>query len=78
MFPIFRRHAAPKTVFMVTSGTSHGEAIGTLSGAPLYHASLAPEEYRRLLEAAGFHVVAHVVEDASCGNRTVWLAQCGG
>ncbi len=65
MFPIFRRHAAPKTVFMFTSGTSHGEAIGTLYGAPLYHASLAPEEYRRLLEAAGFHVVAE-------SDRRLW------
>jgi SAM-dependent methyltransferase len=74
MFPIFRRHSSPNAALMFTSGTSHGEAIGSYRGEPLYHASLATEEYRALLDANGFGVVAHVAEDPSCG-RTVWLAQ---
>lgn len=60
---------------MFTSGPAHGEAIGSLEGEPLYHASLDPVEYRRLLESEGFAVVAHVADDQSCGGRTVWLAQ---
>jgi SAM-dependent methyltransferase len=75
MFPIFRTHAASGAALMFTSGTSHGVAIGSYHGEPLYHASLAPEEYRALLEANGFRVEAHVVEDPDCGRHTIWLAQ---
>jgi SAM-dependent methyltransferase len=75
MFPIFRKHAAPKAALMFTSGPSHGEAIGTFRGEPLYHASLDKTEYRSLLDSSGFDVVAHVVEDPACGYHTIWLAQ---
>jgi hypothetical protein len=43
-----------------------------------YHGSLDPEEYRSLLAAAGFAVIAHTSKDPACGHRTVWLAQQGG
>ena len=46
MFSVFRAHAAPGAALMFTSGPRDGEAIGTYHGAPLYHASLAPDEYR--------------------------------
>ena len=75
MFPIFREHAAPQAVLMFTSGPAEGEAIGSYRGEPLYHASLSAEEYRALLNANGFSVRAHGVEDPECGHRTVWLAQ---
>jgi SAM-dependent methyltransferase len=74
MFPIFRTHAGPGAALMFTSGPGHGEAMGSFQGEPLYHASLAPNEYRRLLFDNGFEVVAHVSEDPDCGNHTVWLA----
>jgi SAM-dependent methyltransferase len=77
MFPIFRQHAAPRAALMFTSGQAHGEAIGSYQGEPLYHASLDTAEYRALLNANGFEVVAHVIEDLNCGNHTVWLAQLG-
>jgi hypothetical protein len=48
-----------------------------LIGSLLYHASLDPEEYQTLLRANGFDVLALVVEDASCGNHTVWQAHHG-
>jgi SAM-dependent methyltransferase len=75
MFPIFRAHAAPRAALMFTSGPAHGEAIGNYRGEPLYHASLDPAEYVSLLDATGFDVVAHAVEDPSCGKHTIWLAQ---
>lgn len=75
MFPIFKRHARPHGALMFTSGTSHGEAIGSYRGERLYHASLAPEEYQALLESNGFRVLAHSVEDPNCGGHTIWLAQ---
>ncbi len=75
MFPIFRAHAAPGAALMFTSGPSNGVAMGTYAGEPLYHASLAPTEYRALLRANGFAVKDHVIEDPTCGHRTIWLAQ---
>jgi trans-aconitate methyltransferase len=75
MFPIFRMHANPGAALMFTSGPSHGEAIGSYHGEPLYHASLSTEEYSTLLESNGFRIEAHVAEDANCGGHTIWLAQ---
>ncbi|MEJ2459401.1 MAG: class I SAM-dependent methyltransferase, partial [Novosphingobium sp.] len=78
MFARFQAHAAPGAALMFTSGTSEGEAIGELEGDPLYHGSLGAEEYRSLLGGTGFAVIEHVVEDPSCGYRTIWLAQQSG
>lgn len=75
MFEVFREHAAPFAVLMFNTGPSHGEAVGSYRGDPLYHASLDPAEYARLLDRIGFKIVAHVVEDPQAGGRTVWLAQ---
>lgn len=75
MFPIFRDHAEPEAPLLFTSGPAFGEAIGMLEGAPLYHASLDPDEYRLLLNENGFDVVAHVAKDPACGGHTVWLAR---
>lgn len=77
MFNIFRQHTNSMATLMFTSGTSNGEAIGSFEGEALYHASLAPEEYRQLLQEQGFSVVKTVIEDPDCGGRTVWLAQRG-
>jgi SAM-dependent methyltransferase len=75
MFAVFREHAAYGAPLLFTTGTGHGEAIGSFQGESLYHASLSPEEYRTLLESNGFRLLAHVVEDPRCGRHTVWLAQ---
>ena len=75
MFPLFREHAAPNAALMFTSGPVHGEAIGSFAGEPLYHASLAPAEYRSLLDQNGFRVVVYIAEDPDCGGHNIWLAQ---
>lgn len=75
MLAQFARYAKLGTVLMFTSGPAHGEAIGELFGEPLYHASLAPEEYRHLLAQYGFAVLKMVVEDPECTGHTVWLAR---
>jgi SAM-dependent methyltransferase len=77
MFPIFRDHAAPGAPLLFTSGPRHGEAIGSLRGEPLFHASLAPDEYRSLLAANDFSVIAEKMDDAECGGHSVWLARRG-
>ncbi|WP_225421317.1 hypothetical protein [Sphingomonas parva] len=75
MFGIFAAHAAPGAALLFTSGPAAGEAIGTMHGEPLYHASLDPAEYRTLLREHDFAVIDHVVEDPDCGGHTIWLAR---
>lgn len=77
MFPRFAAHAKRGAPLMFTSGPAEGEAMGSWCGEPLYHASLSPAEYERLLTANGFVVRAHVAEDAQCGGHTIWLAAHG-
>lgn len=49
--------------------------MGQFAGEPLFHASLAPDEYRALLANHGFEVIGMVQEDPHCAGHTVWLAQ---
>ena len=75
MVPVFAAHAAPGAVLMFTSGPDAGEPIGKVEGEPVYHASLAPEEYRSLLDQNGFDVVAFQPEDPDCNGHTIWMAR---
>ena len=77
MFTVFHDHAAPGAALLFTSGPRAGVAMGTFHGEPLHHASLDPDDYRILLAAHGFTLVAHVAEDSACGGHTVWLARSG-
>lgn len=75
MFAVFRQHSAPGALLMFTSGPEYGEAIGSLEGEPLYHASLSAAEYLALLLDSGYRIVGHATNDPACGGHTVWLAQ---
>lgn len=74
MFPIFRDHAAPGAPLMFTSGPKAGVAMGALEGEPLFHASLAPDAYRALLDGHGFDVIVYAPEEPE-SRRTIWLAR---
>lgn len=78
MFPRFAAHATPGAILMFTSGPDDGEAIGSYRGEPLYHGSLGPTEYERLLHDNGFTVLDHQIEDPTCGHHTIWLARRDG
>ncbi|MGJ8611038.1 MAG: class I SAM-dependent methyltransferase, partial [Octadecabacter sp.] len=79
MFPIFKRHAAPKAALMFTSGPAAGESWGhAAGGASIYHASLAPDDYRELLEVNGFKVLDYRPDDPDCNGHTIWLARYTG
>ena len=75
MFPIFAAYALPGAMLMFNTGPRHGEAIGNYRGDPLYHASLAPEEYRSLMDQTGCETIGHAVEDTHAGGRTVWFCR---
>jgi SAM-dependent methyltransferase len=71
----YRRHLRVGGLLLFTSDPAAGESPGALEGEPLYHASLSPDEYRALLAAHGFSVLAHVAKDPTAGDATVWLAR---
>lgn len=75
MFPLFAQHCHPGSALMFTSGPHHGVAMGQFEGEPLFHASLAPEEYRTLLHENNFTVIEMMVEDPDCTGHTIWLAK---
>ncbi len=75
MFPIFAQHSHPGSALIFTSGTSNGIAMGKFEGEPLFHASLAPQEYRTQLNANGFEVIDMMMEDPQCSGHTIWLAK---
>jgi SAM-dependent methyltransferase len=75
MFPVFRRHADAGSVLLFTSGPSHDERVGSYRDEPLYHASLAPTEYRSLLESNGFRVMEHFIHEPVAEGRTVWIGR---
>ncbi len=77
MFNVFRHHAAPCAVLVFSTGPDFGEAIGAVDGAPVYHASFAPLQYRRMLRCAGFRVLGHFPEDDRINGHTWWLCRRG-
>ena len=74
MFPVFAAHAAPGAPLIFTCGPDNGEAIGEMAGEPLYHASLARDEYEALMVASGFGPISFVAEDPDCAGHSIWLA----
>lgn len=78
MFSVFARHSHPGSVLMFTSGPGDGIAMGEFEGEPLFHASLAPQEYRQKLVEIGFTVLEMKMEDPDCGGHTIWLAKAIG
>lgn len=75
MFEIFANHLLPNGIILFTSGTKRGEAWGINGGENLFHASLDTDEYHNLLVKNQFKILNQTVNDPSCGNATVWLAQ---
>ncbi len=75
MFPIFAAHLAPGGALMFTSGPAAGEAWGRVGTEPVYHASLAPEDYVALMAAEGLALRGYLAEDPDCDRHTVWLAR---
>ncbi len=59
---------------LLTVGHYEGETTGTVCGETVYHASLSPEEYRRILTGSGFSTVEIVTEDVESHGRSVLFA----
>lgn len=65
----------PGGVALFNTGPARGVAIGELEGDDLFHASLAPHEYRAVFMECRLSEIAHRIEDPDCGGMTVWLVR---
>ncbi|KRC81609.1 class I SAM-dependent DNA methyltransferase [Sphingomonas sp. Root241] len=68
---------APDGAFLFNTGSARDETIGCQFGDELYHASLAPAEYRALFAGHGLLEVAFVPHDHATGGRAIWLVRKG-
>ena len=75
MFKIFVKHLKKGGILLFTTGWEAGEIWGENGGENLYHASLAPLEYKELLTSHGFKLLDHKISDPECGEATVWMAR---
>jgi trans-aconitate methyltransferase len=71
----FAAHLRARGVLMITVGSVASEAVGYVGGEPVYHASLALDDYASILARLGMHIVSFVAEDPGCGHATILLAQ---
>lgn len=78
MFATFAAHLRPGGLLWFTSGPEESERIGAVEGEPVFHASLAPEEYRTLMAAQGLEVLRYAPEDRETAGHTLWLARLQG
>lgn len=71
----FAAHLNEVGALMLTVGPKASETIGHVGGDPVYHASLAPDDYVAILAGLDMRIVRFVVEDPECDYATVLLAQ---
>ena len=73
--PKIAKHLLPKGALLLTVGPHDGEVAGCVGDDPIYHASLAFEEYSRILSRHGMQVKSHAPEAPTCYGMTLLLAQ---
>ncbi|MBT8142024.1 MAG: class I SAM-dependent methyltransferase [Gammaproteobacteria bacterium] len=71
----FARHLHPNGALLMTIGHEAGEVTGTVEGDAVYHASMAPDEYRDILRSLEFGRIEIKLQDENCGLHSILLAQ---
>lgn len=74
MFQTFKQHLNEGGILLFTSGPDAGEIWSDNGGENLYHASLSPDEYKKLLNQHHFELITYKIKDKDCQGHTVWLA----
>ena len=76
--PAMARHLSPGGAILVTVGPDANEVTGTVGDEPVYHASMSPANYARILEEAGLRLTAFIAEDPDCDRHSVLMARSRG
>jgi len=72
---LFAEHLNSNGTLLLTIGHESGEVTGTVEGEKVYHSSLAPKEYKTILNTLGFDNVEIMLEDKNCGLHSILLAK---
>ena len=64
-----------KATLLFTVGTTNGEVTGTVAGQTVYHASLSPDEYRKILSELDFGSIEIILEDSEVLGRSILFAR---
>lgn len=72
--PKYAKLLKPGGALLLTVGTDEGEVTGYIDDETIYHASLSPAEYEKILRSCGFSDVIYKAEDSNCRGRSVVLA----
>lgn len=75
VLPKLAAHLNPGGALMLTVGPHAGEVAGIVGDDPVYHSSLAPDEYRQILDGLGLEIVRFAFEDPDCDQQSVLLAR---
>jgi 2-polyprenyl-3-methyl-5-hydroxy-6-metoxy-1,4-benzoquinol methylase len=75
MFQIFESLINREGILLFTTGHENGEVWSDNGGERLYHASLDPEEYKKLLTEYHFEIIKYKLNDEKCGGACVWVAR---
>lgn len=75
--PRIAEHLAPGGRLLLTVGPGDGEALGTVGGETVFHASLAIDKYRQILASKGVAVERFSPEDPDCRGHSLLLARRG-
>lgn len=73
--PRLAAHLKSGGVLLLTVGPQAGEVIGHVGGEAVYHSSLDPAEYQKILQGLGLEIVDFVAEDPECDYASVLLAK---
>ncbi|RYY29308.1 MAG: class I SAM-dependent methyltransferase [Sphingomonadales bacterium] len=65
----------PGGAILFNTGPARGEEIGHQFDEDIYHASMAPEEYRALFETFGLVEIDFAPNDIGTGGRSVWFVR---
>lgn len=75
VLPLMAAHLAASGALLLSVGPEAGETVGRVGDDSVYHASLAPQEYRTRLDHLGIDILRFVAEDPDCDFRTLLLAR---
>lgn len=75
MLATFRRHTRPGALVLFNTGPRQGRALGRVGIEQVWHGSLAPADYRRLLALNGLRLIACRLRDPKAAGRSWWLAR---
>ena len=73
--PLICQSLKEEGILLLTVGPSEGEVTGTVAGKKVYHASLSPQEYEKILNDNDLEILSFKLNDPDCHGFSVLVAK---